>query len=119
MLRLSAKSPAVHINSKDDFIVKVNTVIKIIKEVFRDKLDVTRPSPYAHRWWTKELSKLHVKQNKLSNSSYSYHHVPDHPSHAEHKAAFKELKTLLLETKKQNWIDWLEKKSLPRQQVYV
>ena len=96
------------INSKDDFIVKVDTVVKIIKEVLRDKLNVTRPSPYARRWWTKELSKLRAKQNKLSNSSYSYHHVPDHPSHAEHKAAVKEFKTLLSETKKQNWIDWLE-----------
>jgi hypothetical protein len=49
-----------------------------------------------------------VKQNKLSNKSYKFCHISNHPSHAEHKSAVKEFKKLLVATKKQNWIDWLE-----------
>jgi endonuclease/exonuclease/phosphatase family metal-dependent hydrolase len=86
-IRLAAESPAARICTKDKFITKVDTVVQIITEVLKKNLEVTKLSLYARRWWTKELSDLRTKQNKLSNESYSFCHVLDHPSHAEYKAA--------------------------------
>ena len=106
--KLVAESPALCIHTKEEFIVKVDTIVRIIKEVLKEELEPKRPSCYAHRWWTEELSQLQAKQNKLSNKSYKFRHIPDHLSHAEHKSAIKEFKRLLIATKKQNWIDWLE-----------
>ena len=115
--RLLAESPAIRIRTTDEFISKVDTVVRIITEVLKEKLDTKRPSPYARRWWTKELSNLRTKQNKLSNKSYKFRQVPDHPSHAEHKSAVKEFKKLLTATKQQNWIDWLE--NAEQQDLYL
>ena len=115
--RLSVESPAVRIQTKEEFIAKVDTVVKIIKEVLEANLEPKRPSPYARRWWTKDLSKLRTKQNKLSNQSYKFRLIPNHPSHAEHKTAVKEFKALLNDTKKQNWIDWLE--NVEQKDVYL
>jgi Endonuclease-reverse transcriptase len=106
--RLLAESPAVRLRTKDEFEAKVNKIVKIIKEVLEEQLEPKKPSPYARRWWTKELSDLRTLQNKLSNKSYKFRLLPDHPSHAEHKAAIKSFKKLLTATKKHNWIDWLE-----------
>jgi hypothetical protein len=53
-----AESPALRIQTKDEFIAKVDTVIKIIKEVLKGELKLKRPSRYACRWWMEELSKL-------------------------------------------------------------
>ena len=106
--RLQVESPAVRIQTKDEFITKVDDLVRIVTEVLNENLEPTSPSPYARRWWTKELSKLRKKQNKLSSESYKYRHVLDHPSHTDHKAAVKEFQKLQTDTKKQNWIDWLE-----------
>jgi hypothetical protein len=106
--RLNTESPAVRIRTKEEFITKVDMVVRIITEVLNDNLEVTKPSPYSKRWWTKELSDLRTKQNKLSNDSHRFRLILDHLSHQEYKAAVKEFKKLLTDTKKQNWIDWLE-----------
>jgi hypothetical protein len=115
--RLLAESPAVCLHTKEEFITKVDTVVRIVTEALNANLEPKRPSRYARRWWTKELSQLCTKQNKLSNISYSFRHIPDHPSHIEHKTAVKDFKTLLTTTKKQNWIDWLE--NVEQRDVYL
>jgi hypothetical protein len=106
--RLLAESPAVRLRTKEEFDAKVDKLVKIIKEVLEKQLETKNPSPYARRWWTKELTDLRTLQNKLSNKSYKFRLIPDHPSHAEHKAAVNNFKKLLTVTKKYNWIDWLE-----------
>jgi len=45
--RLSAESPAVCIQTKEAFIMKVDTVVKIIMEVLEAKLEPKKPSCYA------------------------------------------------------------------------
>jgi hypothetical protein len=107
----------VRLRTKDEFKAKVNKIVKIIKEVLEEQLEPKKPSPYARRWWTKELSDLRTLQNKLSNKLYKFRLLPDHPSHAEHKAAVKSFKKLLTATKKHNWIDWLE--NVDRRDLYL
>jgi hypothetical protein len=115
--RLLAESPAIRVRSKEEFVTKVDTLVRIIKEVLKVNLEPKRPSHYARRWWTKELTDLRTKHNKLSNISYKFRHIPDHPSHLEHKSAVKEFKSLLTATKSQNWIDWLE--NVGQKDVYL
>jgi len=80
-LRLTAESPAVLIKSKEEFIAKVNDLVRIITEVLAKNLEVLKLSPFTRHWWTKELSDLKKSQNRLSNKAFKLHHLCDHPIH--------------------------------------
>ena len=60
------------------------------------------------RWWMKELSDLKRVKNKLSKISYCFRGTPDHPSHAEHKSAARNLSNCVDITKKKHWVKWLK-----------
>jgi len=82
--RLEEQSPAVHIKSGEEFIVKVDEVVGIITEVLEDHLEEMKPSPFTRHWWTKELSTLKKNQNRLSNKSFKLRHLHA----AEHRAQY-------------------------------
>ena len=54
------------------------------------------------------LTDLKQEKNRLSKISYWFRGTPDHPVHAEHKAATNNLSNRIDEMKKEHWIDWLE-----------
>jgi hypothetical protein len=56
--RLEEQSPAARIESEEEFLLKVDEVIRITTETLEDHLKDRRPSPFKRRWWTKELSTL-------------------------------------------------------------
>ena len=60
---------------------------------------------------------LKKTQNRLSRKSYRFRHVRDHPAHTEHKAAAKQFKDIMEETRSQDWVDWLE--SVTQQDLYI
>ena len=97
--RLVAETPAVHITSEEEFVKKVDDVVRITYEVLQEQLKVKLPNPFMQRWWTEELSILKKVQNKLSNKSHRFRHVRDHPSHAEYKAAANKFKDVMTETR--------------------
>ena len=55
-----------------------------------------------------ELTNLKKAQNRLSNKSFKFQHVHEHPIHAEYKAAANKFKEVMTETRNQDWTDWLE-----------
>jgi hypothetical protein len=115
--RLQTESPASRIKTKAEFVNKVDTVINIIKSVLEEELEVTKPSPYSRRWWTRELTDLKKKQNRLSNISYRFRAIHDHPSHQEHRSAANKFKEIMSNTRKQHWTDWLE--SATQKDIYT
>ena len=116
-LRLTAESPAVLIKSKEEFITKVNEVVRIISEVLEQNLEASRPSPFTHRWWTKELSDLKKSQNRLSSKAFKLRHLHDHPIHKEFKTAVSKFNKVMQETRNQDWSDWLE--SATQKDLYI
>ncbi len=49
------------------------------------KVPITQLLPHSKCWWNKELSMLKRQKNQLSNASYKYHTISDHPTHEEHR----------------------------------
>ena len=114
---LEADLPAARIASGEEFKLKVNKLVHIIKEVLGDHLKERRPSPYMDRWWTKELTQLKKQQNKLSGKAYKLRHVRDHPIHVEYQTATQNFKDIMKETRSQDWTDWL--KAASQQDLYI
>ena len=115
--RLEAETPAMCITSKEEFLKKVDDVVRIVDEVLHEQIDEKSPNPYKQRWWTEELSHLKKAQNRLSNKSHRFRHVRDHPAHTEYKVAANKFKEVMLETRNQDWVDWLEGAS--QQDLYL
>jgi hypothetical protein len=70
--QLVAKSPAMHIKSKEEFLEKVSTMVHIISDTLAKHLEVKHPNPFKRWWWTKELTLLKKSQNCLSSKSYKF-----------------------------------------------
>lgn len=67
-----------------------------------------RPTPYARRWWTKELRKARDKTKKAARRAREHRRSPDHPAHEEHRQTRNDYTNLLKRTKQQHWEDWIE-----------
>ena len=114
---LEMRSPATCINHREDIDGTAESVISIIKETIEEEIPLSKPSPYAKHWWTKELTELKKEKNRISNLSYKQHGLPDAPIHAMHKEATRKLCCRIDEVKKEHWSNWLEE-ALPRD-IYI
>jgi hypothetical protein len=112
--RLDAESPVACIRTEAEFQAKVGNMVHILTEVLDKNLDEKHPNPYKWRWWTKELTKLKKEQNHLSSAAFKFHHLQDHPSHVEYKAAANRFKEV---NRDQDWKDWLE--AISQQDLYL
>ena len=61
--RLEVETPAVCITSKEEFVKKVDDIVRIVYKVLQDHIDKKLPNPFKQRWWTKELTLLKKTQN--------------------------------------------------------
>ena len=105
---ISDRCPPKEIRTKRELETAVNTLVDAIQEAIREVVPETRPSPFAKRWWTAELTELKREKNKLSKLSYRFRGLPNHPIHAEYRTANQKLYNRIEETKKSHWSDWLE-----------
>jgi hypothetical protein len=96
------------LTTEDEFQAAVNNLTSTLQDVIRTTVPVSRPCPHSKRWWSKELSDLKKRKNKLSGISYKYRAVPDHPSHEQHKAACNHYGDAIVKAKEQHWVDFLE-----------
>jgi hypothetical protein len=101
----------------EQFLAKVDKVISIITDVLHENLEELKPSPFSCHWWTKELTDLKKAQNRLSNKSYRLREIHNHPIHVEFKTSVNKFKEVMIKTRKQHWIDWLE--SIKQQEIYT
>jgi hypothetical protein len=101
--------PHLHrITDHQSFQDEVDFLEKALQDTVQQVVPLSRPSPFAKRWWTKELSQARAKFQKLSNRSHRRRLEPDHPVHEEMRRACNDYTELVKTTKEEHWINWLE-----------
>jgi len=80
-----------------------------IQATIRDQVPIMEITPKSKHWWTKELTQLRRKTNKMGRQSYERRGNPGHRIHAKHKEVAKRYNGILLYNKNQHWQDWLER----------
>ena len=98
-------APITHQSQLDD---SCASLTKAIQRTIEFQVPVTTLSPKSKRWWTKELTQLRRRANKLGRQSYNRRHDPENAVHGEHVSAAKNYRKTLEQTKTQHWRDWLE-----------
>ena len=77
-------SPA-PLDSGDGFQMVVSGLTGALQATIQATVLLTRPCPHSKHWWSRSLSDLKRKKNKLSSLSYQYRALEDHPAHEEHR----------------------------------
>lgn len=80
----------------------------MIQEVIEAKVPKKRPSPYAKRWWNKDLGKKRKEVRRIGRKAKKFARQPEHPIHAEWAKAKKEYGAKLMSEKGEHWEAWLE-----------
>ena len=84
-----------------------------IQHTIQEQVPVTKITPKSKWWWTKELTILWKKANKLGRQSFKWKADHEHVIHTEHAEASKKYISMLKNTKQQHWRSWLERAKDP------
>ncbi len=85
-----------------------NRLTMVMQRTIEAVVPITKPFPFAKRWWCKELTTLCTEKNRLLNKAYTYQHVPEHLAHTSLIEAQREYATHIQEAKDEHWKVWLE-----------
>ena len=83
-------------------------VMTAIQQAIEDHVPLTQPCLYNNRWWTKDLSILRGKQQKLGSKVADRRQYPNHVIHEEYRVARADFKKAIEEAKQHCWKQWLE-----------
>src|SRR6202789_2364967 len=111
--QLNASTPVAPINTQSQLNSTCTTLTKALQDTITKAVPVNRICAKTKRWWTKELTLLRRKADKLGRNASKLKHLPHHHIHAEHTDAVRKYRNTLETTKKQHWRDWLERAEDP------
>ena len=63
-----------------DLLEQITKLDAAIKETIKEQVPINKPSPYAKRWWTKNLTKMKKHKERLARLSYRKRAEDEDPS---------------------------------------
>ena len=107
--QLAKFPPPTLIKNQSQMDSSCENLTKALQRTIDLKIPVSTPTPKSKRWWTKELTQLRHRTNKMGRQSYQLCHNTSHVIHGLHTVAVKNYRKVLEQTKQHHWRDWLEK----------
>jgi len=86
----------------------VHDLMAALQDTIHKSVLKVSPSPHSKLWWSKALSALKKKKNKLSAISYNFCAMPCHHSHSEHQDIQRLYIKEILVAKQDPWATFLE-----------
>jgi len=91
-------SPA-HISNQVQLDKCCEELIKALQEAIWVEVPMLEITPKSKHWWSKELTQLCPRANKLGRAMYKLRNVPDYSVYKEHKEAKNKYQNMLKTTK--------------------
>ena len=85
-----------------------NQLFEAINKTTREVAPPIKITPHTKRWWTKELSSLHISRNRASAEHFKWRGLPEHPSHTEYRTLNANFARAIESAKASHWKDWIE-----------
>ncbi|GBE85933.1 hypothetical protein SCP_0804570 [Sparassis crispa] len=89
-----------------------NTVLKnltdAITATIKEKVPLSKPTPFTKCWWSKDLTKSRKHVQCLTRTSHKFQHIADHPSHTEYRKTRNRYGEEIKSAKQDHWEAWLE-----------
>ena len=96
------------IGSEEGLNMAVVDLTQAIQDAIGTTIPFTCPSPHCKRWWTHDLDVAKRSKNRLSQLSYRYRALPDHPVHEEHRAMQHAYGEAIHKAKREHWTAFIE-----------
>jgi len=111
--QLARIPPPERIRDQAQLAASCETLTAAIQRAIQEQVPIMEITPKSKRWWTKELTQLRKRSNKLGRQSYKRSNDRTHIVHAEHAEAAKLYNRTLKSTKEHHWRSYLEKAEDP------
>ncbi|KAL1746881.1 hypothetical protein HDZ31DRAFT_61821 [Schizophyllum fasciatum] len=96
------------IMSADQFHTVLNGLTGAILATIDKVVPLSKPCPHSRRWWTKELTQMSKKLNRLAEVAHRYRALPGHASHGEYTAYSQIFSAAIEEAKRTHWEEFLD-----------
>ena len=100
-------SPA-PLSTEEELTMAVNGLTEALQGTIDVIVSRQHPSPHSKRWWSRKLMELKKRKNNLSNVSYKFRVLPDHPVHEEHRVIRNKYSAAITDAKGEHWTTFLE-----------
>ncbi|KAJ3979735.1 hypothetical protein F5890DRAFT_1420886 [Lentinula detonsa] len=68
--KLRALRPPRELVTEQQFWTTLERLDAMIEEVVKEKVPITKPSPYQRRWWNEDLKNMRRQRNNLGNKAF-------------------------------------------------
>jgi hypothetical protein len=106
--KLSNIPPPNELTTHAQFQEALTALTRCISETVEAKVPKSNPSPYAKRWWSKELEAERKGVRKLARDSRKHLARQNNPVHEEYRAARNKLAENIKQAKTDHWNEWME-----------
>ena len=96
------------LHSAADTASAASSLTQAIQDTICAIIPPSKPSPFAKRWWTKDLSKMRKEKNRLSSLAFKFRHIPNHPSKKQYRQFANKYANEIRKVKTEHWEEWLE-----------
>ena len=80
-IRLTEIPEPALLRDDESFQQAVKDLMEALQDTIRTRVKLKKPILQSQCWWNSDLDDMRKEINKLSNESYHYHAIKDHPSH--------------------------------------
>jgi len=106
--RLDAIPPAQELTSRIQFDEAFTNLTEAISQTINERVPKTKPSPYAKRWWSKDLDQERQRVHKLGKKARAKIARRRDPIHEEYRVARNRFSESIKKAKEEHWKDWLD-----------
>lgn len=86
----------------------LTTLTQVIADTVEEKVPQVKPSPYAKRWWTKDLGQEQKAVHKMGRQVRDKIAQQNHPIHKEFFVARNKFSESIKKAKETHWNEWLD-----------
>ena len=94
--------------SQDQLTAAVDQLTSAIQDTIKESVVKSKPRPDAKRWWNGDLKKMKKELSRLRSALFSFRAITNHPSHEELRIKNNQYGDLIVQAKRQHWINYLE-----------
>lgn len=106
--RIEARHFPSNINSRARFDSVLDALMEDLQDTIKEQVPETAETPYAKRWWSKELAKMRTEKERLSRVAFRHRADPKHAAHAEYRRYRNHYADHITAAKNDFWKAWID-----------
>ena len=95
-----------------DLLEQITKLDAAIKETIKEQVPINKPSLYAKRWWTKNLTEMKKYKERLARLSYRKRVEDEDPVHEEFRQAWNSYSEVIRRMKEEHWLESLDEQGI-------